>query len=63
MKFLHCLVVLVVLSLTCCYGDKEHDDDYIDPFDMVNFDPVTKTMKNKVPLPWIMRTSKGQYKV
>ncbi|VDI43142.1 Hypothetical predicted protein [Mytilus galloprovincialis] len=47
MKFLHCLVVLVVLSLTCCYGDKEHDDDYIDPFDMVNFDPVTKTMKNK----------------
>ncbi|XP_076117001.1 chloride channel CLIC-like protein 1 [Mytilus galloprovincialis] len=48
MKFLYCLVVLVVLSLTCCYGDEEHDDDHIDPFDMVNFDPVTKTMKNKV---------------
>ncbi|XP_063417912.1 chloride channel CLIC-like protein 1 isoform X1 [Mytilus trossulus] len=47
MKFLYCLVVLVVFCQTCCQGDKDHDEDFIDPFDMINFDSVSKVMINK----------------
>lgn len=34
------LIATIVSFAVCCHGD----EDFIDPFDMENFDPVTKTM-------------------
>lgn len=34
------LIATIVSCAVCCHGD----EDFIDPFDMENFDPVTKTM-------------------
>lgn len=38
-------VVLVSLALTAM-GEHVDDDDWIDPYDMINYDSSTKTMKN-----------------
>ncbi|XP_011613236.2 chloride channel CLIC-like protein 1 isoform X1 [Takifugu rubripes] len=40
-------VVLVSLALTVV-GEQVHDDDWIDPYDMINYDSSTKTMKKPV---------------
>lgn len=40
-------VVLVSLALTVV-GEQVRDDDWIDPYDMINYDSSTKTMKKPV---------------
>lgn len=40
-------VVLVSLALTVV-GEQVHDDGWIDPYDMINYDSSTKTMKKPV---------------
>lgn len=35
-------LLIITMVITACFGE-----DVLDPFDMINFDPSTKTMKKK----------------
>lgn len=39
------LLVVLICSLALAATDQQVDDDWIDPYDMLNYDSSTKTMR------------------
>lgn len=39
------LLIVLVCSLTLAATDQKVEDDWIDPYDMLNYDSSTKTMR------------------
>jgi len=40
-----CILVVSVLCFTLWYAQCYEDDEFVDPQDMLNYDPATQTMK------------------